>query len=50
MAEADSQTADSSVCGVCISDLIAWRIFTAVSFYAAPECADERALTGTAEV
>jgi hypothetical protein len=50
MAEAHSQTADPSVCGVRISDLITWRIFAAVSFYATSERADGRALTGAAEV
>jgi hypothetical protein len=49
MAAADSRTADSSVRGVRVSDLITGRIFAAASVDAAPECADGCALTGAAD-
>jgi hypothetical protein len=42
MAEANSQTADPSVRGAHISDLITMCIFAAASFYTAPGCADRR--------
>jgi hypothetical protein len=45
-AESDSQTANLSVRGVRISDLIIERIFAIASLYAASECADGRALIG----
>jgi hypothetical protein len=50
MAEANSQTADPSVRGVPISDLITRRIFAAASLFAAPKCADVRSFSGAAEV
>jgi hypothetical protein len=47
---AASETADLSVCGVRIANLITGRIFTAASLCAAPEWADRRALIGAADV
>jgi hypothetical protein len=50
MTEADFQTANPSVRGVCISDLITGRIVAAASLSAVPECADGRTQTGAVDV
>jgi hypothetical protein len=50
IAKANFQTADTSVRGVRISDIITGYIFPTVSLFAAPECAHGCALTGAADV
>jgi hypothetical protein len=50
MAEADGETPDSSVRGVCISDLIPGRIFAVASLSTATESAHIRAVTGAADI
>jgi hypothetical protein len=49
MAEADTETTDPSVCGVCPIDRITERIFAAASLYATLDSADGHTLTDTAD-